>query len=423
MSVKKFCAKTSREALKLVRDRLGTEAVILTTRETTDGVEILAVGEDDLAGLIETELSQQAFKSNAPLTRSPQSAVKPVAKADRESELFNPRRAQIDTPPAATELKYSANHPDIMAEIKSMRGMLEQQLSHLAWDEASRRRPLRIKLLQTMLEAGFSATLARHITEHVPDDYSAVEAESWLKTVLAKNIAIVPDANNLIDCGGVYGLVGPTGVGKTTTAAKLAARCVVKFGAQKLGLITTDNYRIGAQDQLRIYGKILGVPVHSVQDESGLANLLAGMRDKHLVLIDTVGMGQRDSRVAEQTALFGTLPVQRILLLNSTSQSETLDDVVRAYRGSGLAGAILTKLDEAVKLGGALDVLVRYRLGLHFVTNGQRVPEDLHVMTSDLLLHRALKHVRLPSYVLNNEEFKLIAAGLPASQAATLGVA
>ncbi len=422
MSVKKFIAKTSREALKLVRDQLGPDAVILTTRETAEGMEILAVGQEDLTGLIGMERSNQMVKPAAQASQVAAPKTKPGGYSEQTFSAFKPRRLEAHTPPLVASKTESGLDFDVMAEIRSMRGMLEQQLSRLAWDETSRRRPLRIKLLQTMLDSGFSAALARHVTEHAKDDCSEAEAHLWLKSVLAKNITAVPAASGLVDSGGVYALVGPTGVGKTTTAAKLAARCVVKYGAQKLGLITTDNYRIGAQDQLRIYGKILGVPVQAVQDETGLASLLDGMREKHLVLIDTVGMGQRDARVAEQTALFGALPVKRVVLLNAASQSETLDDVVRAYQGSGLSGAILTKLDEAVKLGGALDVLVRYRLALHFVTNGQRVPEDLHVMSPDLLLHRALRPVKLPNYAMNDEEYKIIAATLRDSQAAALSL-
>jgi flagellar biosynthesis protein FlhF len=421
MSVRKICAKTSREALKLVREQLGSNAVILTNRETAHGVEILAVGEADLAGLIGTESSHRAPQTKAATKQTRPTFAQRTGDLVRRPATSSPWQTHTDTSVSVADANAPSDALNVMAEIKSMRGVLEQHLSRIAWDETLRSRPLRIKLLQAMLDAGFGAALARHISSRVPDDYAAGEAESWLKGVLAKNISTASSTDNLIDTGGVYALVGPTGVGKTTTAAKLAARCVVKHGARKLGLITADNYRIGAQDQLRIYGKILGIPVQSVQDEVGLADLLASMRDKHLVLIDTVGMGQRDARVAEQAALFGELPVRRILLLNAAAQLETLDDVVRAYSGRGLFGAILTKLDEAVKLGGALDTLIRHRLPLHFVSDGQRVPEDLHVMSPSFLVHRALSAVRHPSYALNDEEYKVIAASLPASQAAALG--
>jgi flagellar biosynthesis protein FlhF len=418
MTVKKLLARNSREALKLAREQLGSGAVILSTRQTDAGVEILAAGEQELAELIgathgASSPSLPKIKPQRPLTASGTSSA-PADSRRRETthdvaafsppRIVSPHKSIIASPPAPDD-----RH--LMDEIKSMRGMLEERLASLAWDDSTRRRPLRVKLLQTLLSAGFSPALARHITERLPDDYSASQADDWLVGVLAKNVAAPPISESLVDRGGVYALVGPTGVGKTTTTAKLAARCAVKYGANKLGLITTDHYRIGAQDQLRIYGKILGVAVHCAQDEASLMSVLSGMRDKHLVLIDTVGMGQRDARIAEQTALLSALPVQRILLLSSTCQSETLDDVARGYRCHGLSGAIVTKLDEAVKLGGALDVLIRHRLTLHFVTNGQRVPEDLHLIKPEVLVHRALQVNRRPEFTLNEEEHKLLLAG------------
>ena len=189
---------------------------------------------------------------------------------------------------------------------------------------------------------------------------------------------------------------------------------MVRYGTQQLGLICSDSYRIGAQEQLRTYGKILGVPVHSVQDEASLQATLAGMCAKHLVLIDTVGLAQRDERVSEQTALFRTAPIQRILLLNAACQTETLDDVLGAYGGNGLAGCILTKLDEAVKIGGVLDVIMRHRLALQFIANGQRVPEDLHFPNAELLVHRALKAKTPGPFALNNDEYKLLMPGFVA---------
>jgi flagellar biosynthesis protein FlhF len=370
--------------------------------------------------LIGTGNAKHNIESERPSASAYSQPAASFGSAKHSFSSFEPRRIESTASIPVAQQPRSAPDTEVIEEIRSMRQVIVQQLSHLAWDDTLRRRPLRIKLLQAMLDAGFSATLARYVTEKVPDDFSPTNADMWLKNVLAKNINVIPFANNLVDSGGAYALVGPTGVGKTTTVAKLAARGVVKFGANKVGLITTDNYRIGAQDQLRIYGKILGVPVQSVQDESSLANLLAEMRNKHLVIIDTVGMGQRDTRVAEQATLFGNLPIKRVLLLNTTSQLETLEDVVGAYQRAGLHGAILTKLDEAVKLGGALDILIRFRLALHCVTDGQRVPEDLHYMEPMLMLQRALKARKQDSAVLSDEEYKLIAAAIPESQASAL---
>jgi flagellar biosynthesis protein FlhF len=190
--------------------------------------------------------------------------------------------------------------------------------------------------------------------------------------------------------------MGPTGVGKTTTTAKLAARCVMRHGAGKLALITTDGYRIGGFEQLRIYGKILGVMVHSVKDEADLRIALAELKNKHTVLIDTAGASQRDQMVAEQVAMLSgaDTPVKRILCMSATSTGETLNEVVRAYKGNGLAGAIITKLDEAATIGSVLDVIIRQKLQLQYIANGQRVPEDLHLARPNFLIDRAFKMKR-----------------------------
>jgi flagellar biosynthesis protein FlhF len=189
----------------------------------------------------------------------------------------------------------------------------------------------------------------------------------------------------------VYALVGPTGVGKTTTTAKLAARCVLRHGASKVALVTTDGYRIGAHEQLRIYGRILGVSVHLVKVAEDLKQTLFDLQHKHMVLVDTMGMSQRDRMVEEQVAMFGNSNVKRLLLLSATSRGDTLDDVVRAYNGPDLAGCILSKVDEAASLASALDVIIRHGLRVHYVSNGQRVPEDLHLPNRVYLLHRAFK--------------------------------
>jgi flagellar biosynthesis protein FlhF len=220
-----------------------------------------------------------------------------------------------------------------------------------------------------------------------------VQGEQWIKQVFKRNLLVASEANDIVTKGGVYALIGPTGVGKTTTTAKLAARAVVRFGADKVALLTTDSYRIAAYEQLKIYGKILGVAVHAVKDADDLRLTLSALRHKHLVLIDTVGMGQRDQRVGDQAEMFDAAGVQSLLMLNATSSGDTLEDVVRMYRNDRVIGCIATKLDEAASLGTVLDVAVRHRLVLHYMANGQRVPEDLHPINLDYMLHRAFKPV------------------------------
>jgi flagellar biosynthesis protein FlhF len=237
---------------------------------------------------------------------------------------------------------------------------------------------------------------------------------NWVKTVLTNNLHTIGNENEILEKGGVYALVGPTGVGKTTTTAKLAARCVVRHGSDKLALLTTDGYRIGGHEQLRIYGKILGVTVYAVKDAQDLTLALAELRGKHMVLIDTVGMGQRDKMVAEQAAMLagcGT-EVKRLLLLNAASSGDTLEEVARSYQGGGLAGAIITKLDEAVTTGCALDTAIRHQLPLYFTATGQRVPEDLHLADSRQLVNSAFNNLPAASpFAMPEDAFPHLMAG------------
>jgi flagellar biosynthesis protein FlhF len=295
-----------------------------------------------------------------------------------------------------------------------MRGMLEAQLAEIAWGGAEQKRnPVKSSVLKEMLAAGFSATLARYLAEKVPAGTTPDGGLNWIKSVLARNLTIMDNESEILEKGGVYALVGPTGVGKTTTTAKLAARCVMRHGPGKLALITTDGYRIGGYEQLRIYGKILGVMVHSVKDEADLRIALDELKSKHTVLIDTVGMSQRDKMVAEQVAMLsGTgTKVKRLLCLAATSTGETLNEVVRSYRGDGLAGCIMTKLDEAATIGSTLDVVIRQKLNLYYVANGQRVPEDLHIANQQYLVDRAFKLKRESApFQYQDDELPLVVA-------------
>jgi flagellar biosynthesis protein FlhF len=206
------------------------------------------------------------------------------------------------------------------------------------------------------------------------------EQHAW-QLALAELSARLPIADNdCLDRGGVVALVGSTGVGKTTSIAKLAARYVLRHGRRHVALVTTDNYRIGAHEQLMTYGRLLGIPVQVATDNKELRSTLASLTDKRLVLIDTAGMSQRDVRLSEQFATLadsGTA-IRTLLVLSATLQPTVLDETIRAFSGVPLAGAILTKLDEAARLGGVLSTVISQHLPLVFVADGQRVPEDLH---------------------------------------------
>ncbi|HEX8614993.1 MAG TPA: flagellar biosynthesis protein FlhF [Telluria sp.] len=405
MNVKKFTAATSRDALRKVREALGPDAVILSNRPVDGVVEILALASDDVASISspapESEMAQPrpslsippetyANRRVAP-TPAPAYAVQPESfdmsmMASQMSSMMMQAMSQAKDS-AAAEMS------GMMNEIRAMRGLMESQLAEIAWGTTQQREPQKAGVLREMLAAGFSASLSRYLIEKLPAGKDAAESLRWIKTVLSRNLTTISNEDEILEKGGVFALVGPTGVGKTTSTAKLAARCVMRHGPEKLALITTDAYRIGGHEQLRIYGKILGVMVHSVKDESDLRIALKELRNKHTVLIDTVGVSQRDQNVAEQVAMLSETgaDVKRLLCLNSTSTNETLNEVVRAYQGSGLAGCIMTKLDEAASIGNVLDVVIRQKLNLFYVSNGQRVPEDLHLADRNMLVDRAFR--------------------------------
>lgn len=355
-----------------------------------------------------------------PVLAAPRAAAEPVPPAAMEAPQAKPPREEAVPQPVLSHPKIeslSSDVEDISQEIKLLRNLLEGQLAGLAWNELKRQDPERLEVLRRLLGVGFSPALSRQIVEHMPQGYSTERGMKWARTALQHNLPTVGATADIVENGGVFALVGPTGVGKTTTVAKLAARATLKHGASRVALITTDGYRIGAQDQLRIYGKILGVPVYAVTDEADLRQTLADLHNRHLVLIDTVGMSQRDQRVVEQIALLAgqQSAVKRLLLLSANAQGSTLDDVIRRYHGNGLDGCIFTKTDEAFSLGSGLDVIVRYKLPLFYITNGQRVPEDLHVASALYLIDRVFKTPpQTSAYRLKNEEYPLFMGAQPA---------
>lgn len=452
MSIRKFIAPTTRQAMKEIRDELGPDAMILSNRQTEQGIEIVAIAHDDIDHLTGGAAAQKTEWPEITAdewTRSvaeahPVQAARPLAQngpapkpaiQPRQPLQFQHRAAEqagaSPQPEPAAQAKSAqsgealpgptvpAAQESILNEIKSMSAMLQQQFAAFYWNDVQLRDPQRAGLLRKMLNAGFSTLLARQLLDKMPA--SGVQGESWIKQVFKRNLQVAGKADDIIAKGGVYALIGPTGVGKTTTTAKLAARAVVRYGADKVALLTTDSYRIAAYEQLKIYGKILGVAVHAVKDADDLRLTLSALRHKHLVLIDTVGMGQRDERVGDQNEMFDATGVQCLLLLNATSGGDTLEDVVRMYRSNKVVGCIPTKLDEAVNLGTVLDVAVRHRLMMHYMANGQRVPEDLHPINLDYLLHRALKPVEEKTpFTLRELDFPVLMAAEGSSQRGAL---
>ena len=405
MNVRKFSANTSREAIRMVRDALGSDAVILSNKNVDGRVEILAMADDTIGA---TDVIEAPTIAPEPLIAGPKFPPRVEVELDAGSN-FEQAKSVVKKSVSAS----SDELADVMSEIRSMRGMLEAQLAEITWTNTQKRQPQKTEILREMLSTGFSAGLSRYLIDKLPEAEMVSNGIDWIKSILTNNLSTIGNESEILEKGGVYALVGPTGVGKTTTTAKLAARCVMRHGPSKLALITTDGYRIGGYEQLRIYGKILGVMVHSVKDESDLRIALAELKNKHTVLIDTVGVSQRDKMVTEQVAMLSgaDVDVKRLLCINATSTGETLSEVVRAYQGNGLAGCILTKLDEAATIGGALDIIIRQKLNIYYVASGQRVPEDLHIANKQYLIDRAFKLKRETSaFKFQDDELPILMA-------------
>ena len=305
----------------------------------------------------------------------------------------------------------AAPQPDMamMNELRSMKGLIEERFGALAFMEKLQRQPAQARLTQRLLDCGFSPVLIRKLVEGLGPEVA--DEQAWATDVLERNLLTGEHDSALEDQGGVFALIGSTGVGKTTSTAKLAAAFAARHGAGNLGLITLDAYRVAAHEQLRAYGRILGVPVHTAHDGAALEDLLDLLSAKKMVLIDTAGVAQRDARTRELLEMLRHRSINKLLVVNAASQGETIDDVLVSYRAAACKGVILSKLDEAVKLAPALDAVIRHRLKVVAVANGQRVPEDWHRLSAHALVQRALRDTGSPAYRFEASEMNLVFAG------------
>lgn len=396
MRIKRYFAADMRQAIRQVREEQGPDAVILSNRKVDGGVEIVAAVDYDEA-MVERMAAEQPRQSAPAGPSAAAPAPRPPASEEPDGPLPEPE----DEPASA---QASANGPErpriewtqeptlvaMREEIKTLRGMLEGQLSGLAWGETARNHPLQAKLLERLLRLGLSPALCRELTEQV--DFANDAEHNWRHALglLARRVPVTGD--DILTQGGVVAVVGPTGVGKTTTVAKLAARYTLRHGRNRVALVTTDSYRIGAHQQLKTYGRILGVPVHVANDAEELQRTLEGLQDKELVLIDTAGMSQRDMRLSEQLGVLrgGGPRIRSYVVLSATAQRTSLDEVVRAFQHVRPSGCILTKTDEATGLGEALSVVASQRLPVAYVGDGQRVPEDMHPARAHKLVNQSV---------------------------------
>lgn len=435
MKIKRFFAKDMRAALAQVKETLGSDAVIMSNKKVNGGIEIVAAVDYDepkakapATAPVPTfmDVSDDFVSLGGKQPVRAETRAKPSAPADslqallekqqsrlnqhlshQQSDLELPTWAKALQAPTApkterreahssfdkkpqTTQKQGADIEAMRDELASLRHLLTHQVSSLMTEHKKRTDPVGAMLESKLLEAEFSPAVAAKLAA-LSQHYTPAELVKALPQSLANMLDNQGD--DIVRQGGVVALVGPTGVGKTTSLAKLAARFAAHHGPEQVALITTDHYRIGAYEQLATYGKIMGCPVKQAHDLQELEQILYQFRNRKLVLIDTAGMGQRDMRLYQQLdnlTANSRIPIRSYLVLSATGQRRVLQDAVNHFKRIPLSGAVLTKLDESVSLAGALSVLIQSGLPLSYVTDGQRVPEDMKVADTLMLAQQAL---------------------------------
>ncbi|MDP1665489.1 MAG: flagellar biosynthesis protein FlhF [Methylobacter sp.] len=468
MKIKRFFAPDIRQAMRMVKEELGADAVIMSNRSVDGGVEIVAARDFD-EQLIQSKLQKQAAEQQASersqrfpadsetsgnretrkmdlpdfeaeknrlhvlSSQRKQSAdgflperspVRPQQRfsTDRDTSAIPGSRRNIDqyvgyaekvhlrgnmetvtakvakpVAPAVTQRPKPVERPmqiaipaekqsspsdnllmEMSKELKSLRSAMDSKLSSVSWGAMSQTNPVRADLLQRLagmsISRKLSVKIANRFTNHTDPELVFAQAQE----LLAKVLPVAED--DLLQHGGIVALVGPTGVGKTTTIAKLAAKFILKHGPRQVALITTDNYRIGAHEQLNTYGRILDVPVRVASSAAELRNLINGFSDKRLILIDTAGMSQRDMKLVEQinTLQQSGIDIKSYLVMSAATEYKAMNEIIKAFQVFEPQASILTKLDEAATIGSAVSSIIENNLPLSFIADGQQVPEDMH---------------------------------------------
>ena len=415
MKMKRYFAPDTRQAMRALRDEQGPEAVILSNRRVNGGVEIIAamdyedsmvsasLGSPDTLSEIDPYENTKDNNPGAEMPASKKQSAAATKQQPAQAAAFTGDNDYQQQPNMS-----SATLNKIQDELAGLRNIMEAPLMQFSWGETGRVQPLYANLLKQLMTLGISSNLSQVIARK--QDKEGLNKHSWLES-LNHLASLVPiDEQDILTSGGIISLVGPTGVGKTTTIAKLAARFALKHGRRAVTLITTDNYRIGAHEQLRSYGRILGIPVHVASDTEELKYLLQEIKDKNgdnqLTLIDTAGICQKEVKLTEQITSLDVdgIDIKNYLVLSATGQMNLQDDVISGFSKINLEGCIITKIDEAASLGEIISVLIKHELPVSFVCDGQKVPDDLHRARGRLLVKEAVKLMRSLNNSLSDEE-------------------
>lgn len=421
MKIRRFYGKDMRDALKQVKDELGDDAVIMSTKKLVDGVEIVAAYEQEPTVVTRpaNPVSQTAKKTTTPSLSeiigdsgpdslrallekqskaqntnraSGYAPINPVSQPNNPSHVRSQPPVQNQAASLGKDTQQSDALNEMRQELSSLRNVLQFQMAGLLEQKNARSHPLHGYLTARLEQMGISKSLANEVVSYTPAKADEREAWLFLLRLLANKIQTQDDS--ILSKGGIAVLMGPTGTGKTTTIAKLAAKAAQKYGADQVGLITIDSYRIAAFEQISTYARIIGCSVKKAQNSEELADLLFQFRNKRIILIDTAGFGQRDVKLIKQLETLNQSAcanIQNYLVMQANSQYQVMQQTIKAYKQVSLQGCIFTKLDECYSLGEAISAAIEHKLPVSYITDGQRVPEDLKVAEAKFLITSAAK--------------------------------
>lgn len=408
MKIKRFSGPDMRTTLRKVSEELGPDAVILSNHKIEGGIEIVAAIDYDESLLADkrTSLQKTSYDETESMDEHRQAALDDIRYA---RNLPEPGPAVNNVEPSSPAIE------EMQTELKSLRSLLLNQISGMAWENESRLHPVKTRLMQRLMAFGLSPKLAKKVAQSADEK---VDMEQNWRMALANIAHQLPvNDDDILTRGGVVALVGATGVGKTTTIAKLAARYILRNGADSVALITTDNYRVAAHEQLLSYARIMGVPMRVAADENALHDALISFRNKGLVLIDTAGMSQRDVEISKQLSLIKseTASIQTYLTLATNTQRAVLDEVVRTFSEVPLAGCVLTKVDETTSLGSALSTIIEKQLPVAYFSDGQQVPEDLHRARAHSLVTKSVAIMQRTAQNLDRDDAAIVSGMVAAN--------
>jgi flagellar biosynthesis protein FlhF len=361
MAVKKFYAADMHTALSTIRHQLGEDAVILGSRQLADGVEVSASADS-----AETEMASGSFASEYAASLGKREwRQKPLQESDLEDA-------------------------GIYSELGNIRALLQHWMDDQGYRSYATRSPTHAKLWERFRKLGLEAEQIGSLLRLV--DTTTDLKTAWLQSLTELCSRLPTAEEDIVGRGGVFALLGASGVGKTTTLGKLATRAVLAHGADAVSLVTTDHYRIAAHEQLRTLSKILHVNMYTVDEENSLNSVLDDLDDKHLVLIDCAGLNPSSRQFQEQQRILQQAGdrCSNLLVMSASSQRQVQRAELRAYADFQLAAAIITKVDETSNLGGSLDAILEAGLPIAYTCHGQAIPEDIAVANPQHLVNTAV---------------------------------